>query len=223
MARRAKDPDEEIAELRAEESRLGGRRDEINKAMAVATGILSGAAAREMAVITAEENGETPSETLDQVSHDCEQARRVIAGGQKRIAEVDAKAGKIEPQVRAVIDAHEPHLIAKADASAEALIAKFDRALPEIEDLAASWKETAGLYSTVRASRGRRRLEGPAGVPIDDLGGVLHTLRQARGRCYPGGSKAAWERERDRMPAEQAGKKATSLGVREALLQIGGR
>ena len=149
---------------------------------------------RRRQVLLAEARGQKPSETVKQVDADRRQAEWLAADARERSSALWTVEQEIGEEVEAVIDAHPGHFIAAAEASSEAPAQAIAAAKEAAQAAAKAWREAGAAWSKVRMSHNRRRLDMPPEVPVNDLGGVVHTLEQAQSRPFPGGNRVVWER-----------------------------
>jgi hypothetical protein len=219
MARRAKDPDAELAALRAKRVELASRRHEISAAQGAAERVVAGAADRRRAVLLAEARGQEHAETVEQVDLDRRKAEAAVANGRERDDVLRTVQKDIEQEVDAVIDANPSHFIAKAEAASEAASEAIANAAQAAQAAASSWQEAGAAWSVVRKSCLRRGQDRPSEVPVSDLGGALNELAKASTQPYPGGRKEAWERWR----ARDAAPKVRASNAEAARAFAGGR
>jgi hypothetical protein len=218
MARRTKDPDRELAELHKKRVGLATKRNEIDRAVGAAQGILTAAVDRRRAVLLAEARGEEHPETVEAVDLDRRQAEMVIAGGRERAEALQQVEREVGIDVDAVIDAYPDHFIEKALATSAATEDKRAALLDATAEVRRADRETQGAWSTVRTSRIRRGLDSSPEVHLSDLGGASSELAKSKGQAYPGGSREAWERFR----AHEAAGKGERVSNAQAIAQFGG-
>lgn len=217
MARRAKNPDAELAVLQEKRVKLATKRHELDAAAGVAQRVVDAAPERRRAVLLAETRGETPPETVEQVDRERHAAEVALADGRDRAAALKTVEQEVEQEVDAVIDAHPEHFIVVAVAASEAAAETIASASQAAQAAAMAWQEARGAWGTVRLSRRRRGLDLPPEVPISDFGNAVGELEKSQSRPFPGGSKEAWER----FCAHQAAVGA-KVSNAEAIAQFGG-
>lgn len=195
MARTGKtDPDRELAELHAKRVALASQRHDASAAQGAAERVLAGADDRRRAVLLAEARGQEHTETVEQVDLDRRKAEVAVADGRERAEVLRVVEKDIEEEVEALIDASPGHYVAKAEAASEAAAVAIATAAQAAQAAASAWMEARSAWSTVRLSRGRRRLELTPEVPISDFGNAVSELSKSHSRPFPGGSREAYER-----------------------------
>jgi hypothetical protein len=217
MARRAKNPDAELAALHDKRVGLATKRATIEDSERVTLRVIEDAPERRRAVLVAEARAEEPTETLELVNRESRAAEVAVAEGRERAAALKAVEQEIGQEVEAVIDAYPAHFIAAAEAASEAAAEAIATAKAAAQAAATAWRDAQGAWGTVRLSRRRRGLEAPPEVPISDFGNAVGELAKSHSRPFPGGSREAWERFRTRD-----GQQVQRLSNREAIATFGG-
>jgi hypothetical protein len=218
MARRAKDPDREMAALHDKRVGLAVKRNDVSAAQGAAERVVAGVADRRRAVLLAEARGQEHDETVEQVDLDRRQAEVAVADGRERADVLRTVERDIEEEVEALIDAHPAHFVAQAVAASEAASEALAAASQATSAAVVAWGETRAAWGVVRMSRHRRKLDPGPEVSISDLGSAVNELSQSRSRAWPGGSREAWERFR----AHEAAGKGERVSNAQAIAQFGG-
>jgi hypothetical protein len=199
MARgKAKDYEQEAAELREKRAKLAGQRREIADAMQRHARVVDEAPARRRAALVAEARGEAPAETIEQITLDAQRAAAEIVAAREKVSALEVVEREIGSEITALIDRHPEHHVRKAEAASEAAQQAIADASQAAQAAAQAWREASGAWSVVRLSRNRRGLDLSPEMGISDLGGAVNELSKATSRPWPGGSRGAWERWRER-------------------------
>jgi hypothetical protein len=201
MARRANDPERELAEIHERRIELAQRRNDYSSAQGAAERVIAESADRRRALLISEARGDKPAETVAQVDRDRQAAEIAVRDNRERAEALGEVEREIASEAEAVIDAHPEHFIALALKASEAAEAERTALAEQTSTVVRMAREAQMAWSDVRKSYIRRGLDAPGEVRVSDLGGASSEIARSQGEAYPGGSRDRWESfcERERV------------------------
>jgi hypothetical protein len=194
MARGAKGPDEQIAVLEGEKSRIAISKDEAARAVRDAREILGNdgprsSANRQRAALHAQARGRE-HEPFEVIAQDAADAQAAILANQMKVEALDRAIREVTGEIEGVENEHLEHFAKAANAaSLEALEAR-ETARQALTAAFEAWRAADAAWGRIRSAR--RRFDWPPlpACPLTDLPSVLSGFESAmRQAPWPGGRR----------------------------------